>query len=701
MRKLTVLLFACTFMLAFTACVEGDTSTGASDVSCIALQGNSITLDGDGATVAGSSVTITSAGTYSISGSLADGQILVDTTDSENVNIILNGVDISCSTSAPIHVLNAEKVVITLADGSRNSVKDGNSYSVLDEDSEPNAAIFSKDDLTIKGSGTLTVDANYNDGITSKDDLKITGGVISVQAVNDGIRGRDSVEIKGGTISVNAAGDGIQSNNDEDTEKGYIAIEDGTLLIVAGADGIQAETSLTISGGDITVTSGTGSDSDSGKGLKAGVAVTITGGTLSINASDDAVHSNDSVGIDGGDLTLASSDDAIHADSSLEINGGDITITRCYEGLDSAAITLNGGNVHLVARDDGINAVTKGTSSDMMGRPGQNNGEATGSNTLTINGGYLVVNADGDGLDINGPITMTAGTVIVNGPTNNGNGPVDYLGSFSISGGDFLAVGSAGMAMGPSTSSTQNSMMLTYAGTQAAGTLIHIESADGDDILTFAPAKAYQSVVFSSPELSSSSEYVVYSGGSSSGTSTDGLYSGGTYTPGTEVTRFTVSGTVTTVGSQNGQMPGIMPGTMPGNMTPNTPAPGNMVNNRTSGMPGNPANNMNGYVPGNAAGGMTSNTPGNAVNNRTSGMPGNPANNMNGYVPGNAAGGMNGYMPGSFSSGMTGYIPGSVSSITTRNPSVTQGYSSVYGIAAAQTGAFSHGVTSYRKSIIR
>ncbi len=664
MRKLTVLLFACTFMLAFTACVEGDTSTDALDVSCIALQGNLITLYGDGATVAGNIVTITSAGTYSISGSLADGQILVDTTDSENVNIILNGVDISCSTSAPIHVLNAEKVVITLADGSRNSVKDGNSYSVLDEDSEPNAAIFSKDDLTIKGSGTLTVDANYNDGITSKDDLKITGGVISVQAVNDGIRGRDSVEIKGGTISVNAAGDGIQSNNDEDTEKGYIAIDDGTLSVVAGADGIQAETSLSISGGDIAVTSGTGSDSDSGKGLKAGVTVTITGGTLSINASDDAVHSNDSVVIDGGDLTLASSDDAIHADSNLEINGGNISITQCYEGLDSAAITLNGGNVHLVARDDGINAVTKGTSSEMMGRPGQNNGAATGSNTLTINGGYLIVNADGDGLDINGPITMTAGTVIVNGPTNNGNGPVDYLGSFSISGGDFLAVGSAGMAMGPSTSSTQNSVMLTYAGTQAAGTLIHIESADGDDILTFAPAKAYQSVVFSSPGLSSGLEYLVYSGGHSSGTSTDGLYSGGTYTPGTEVTSFTVSGTVTTVGSQNGQMPGIMPGTMPGNMTPNTPAPGDTVNNRTLGMPGNPANSMNGYVPGNAAGGMNGYVPGTMVNNRTSRMPGNPAHGMNSYVPGNAAGGTN------------GYVPGSAPSVTTGNPSFTQGYSS-------------------------
>ena len=203
----------------------------------------------------------------------------------------------------------------------------------------------------------------------------------------------------------------------------------------------------------------------------------------------------------------------------------------------------------------------------MTGGPGRNTFAATGSNSLTINGGYLVVNAGGDGLDINGPITMTEGTVLINGPTNDGNGPIDYLGSFVISGGDFLAVGSAGMAMAPSTSSSQNSVMLTYSASQAAGTLVHIESDEGDDILTFAPAKTYQSVLFSSSALARGSNYVVYSGGRSTGTVQDGLYSGGTYTPGTEVTSFTISGSVTTVGSQNGRMPGTNPGTNPGTGT--------------------------------------------------------------------------------------------------------------------------------------
>lgn len=680
MRTLYALLFAITMVFTFTAAVAGETTSGSADVSYIMLNGNSIALDGSGAAVDGSMITITSAGTYSISGSLDDGQIRIDSTDAENVNLILNGANIACSTSAPIYILSAEKTVINLADGTSNSVTDGTAYVLPDADSdEPNAVIFSKDDLTIKGSGTLTVDANYNDGITSKDDLKITGGSITVQAVNDGIRGRDSVEIKGGSITVNAAGDGIQSNNDEDAEKGYISIEDGTLNIIAGADGIQAETSLAISGGDITVKSGGGSsavstqntgggrgmetivtgtddDSDSAKGLKAGAAVIITGGTLDINSADDAIHSNDAITISGGESALASSDDAIHADSTLEINGGDITIARCYEGLDSAAITINGGDIHLVASDDGVNAVTKGAGSEMMGGPGQNTFAATGSNSLAINGGYLVVNAGGDGLDINGPITMTDGTVIINGPTNSGNGPIDYLGSFTISGGDFLAVGSAGMAMAPSTSSTQNSVMLTYSASQAAGTLVHIESDEGEDILTFAPAKTYQSVVFSSSALARGSGYVVYSGGRSTGTVQDGLYSGGTYTPGTEVTSFTISGTVTTVGSQNGQMPANMPGNRTVNMPGNIP--GSMAGNGTKTVPGNVPGGANSYTPGATSWNTTRTVQWNAAATIDRYIRENAQGSMSYYIRGNTAGGMNSGISGYSAAGMTAFLPG-------------------------------------------
>ncbi|MDD3111980.1 MAG: carbohydrate-binding domain-containing protein, partial [Methanofollis liminatans] len=183
-----------------------------SEVSSIALKGNAITMEGSGATVDGTIITITSAGTYSISGTLDDGQIIVDTDDKETVKLVLNGAAISCSTSAPISVINAEKTVITLAGGTENTVTDGSAYIFEDlESNDPNAAIFSKDDLTINGAGSLTVNARYNNGIQSKDELRITGGTITVTAVNDGIKGKDAVAIRDGIITIEAGGDGIQS----------------------------------------------------------------------------------------------------------------------------------------------------------------------------------------------------------------------------------------------------------------------------------------------------------------------------------------------------------------------------------------------------------------------------------------------------------------------------------------------------------
>jgi hypothetical protein len=551
-----------------------EVSTDTSDLSYVRLEGDSITFEGSGATVDGSVVTITSAGTYIISGALDDGQIIVDTQDEETVFLVLDGVEIACSTSAPIYVSNAEKAVITLADGTENYVTDGDAYVFEDAESdEPNAAVFSKDDMNINGGGSLTVNANYNNGIASKDDLKITGGTIIVDAVNDGIKGRDSIAVLDGAITVNAGADGMQANNDEDAQEGYISIEGGVLNITAGLDGIQAETSLMVSGGEIAITAGGGSvasggggawggrgmegnpnqTADSTKGLKAGVEITITGGVVQISSLDDAIHANDSITIDGGDLTLASGDDGIHADAALTINGGDLEITQCYEGLESMVITINDGTIRLTASDDGINA-SSGSGGGMPAR-GQG-GFGSGDSYLYINGGYIAVDADGDGLDVNGSIEMTAGVVIVNGPTSNGNGALDYLGAFNISGGYLVAVGSAGMAQAPSASSTQYSVMVNLPSAAAADTIIHLETEQGEEVLTFLPTKAYQSVVFSSPELENGSTYVVYSGGSSTGALADSLYSGGTYTAGTQVTSFTISSIVTGAGQYGGGFPG-------------------------------------------------------------------------------------------------------------------------------------------------
>jgi hypothetical protein len=563
-----------------------DSSLSSAGMSYITLKDDSITLDGSGATVDGSTITITSAGTYSISGALNDGQIKVDTQDKEAVKLVLGGVDVTCSTNAPIYIISAEKVVITLADGTENKITDGDSYVFEDAVSdEPNAAIFSHDDLTINGNGSLTVKSNYNNGIQSKDDLKIISGNINVSAINDGIKGRDSITIRDGNITVNTGGDGLQSNNNEDPERGYIAIEGGTLNITAGLDGIQAETSLVISGGNLTISSGGGSansssnigdpgntwgdwrnpmpgtvpttsdTSPSAKGLKTEVNISITGGTIKIDSSDDSVHSNDSIVISGGNMLLTSGDDGIHADSTVEINSGEIDLTKSYEGIESAVITINDGNIHLVSSDDGINIVGGVDGSAIMGRPGQGNFASSGNNHLYINGGYIYIDANGDGIDVNGPIDMTAGIVIINGPTSNNNGALDHMG-FNLTDGYLLAVGSSGMAQAPDASSEQYSVMYNFSSMQSSGTLLHIETEGGEGVLTFAPTKTYQSIVLSSPELKNGSTYSVYIGGSSTGMVTDGLYSGGAYTPGTQATNFTISGVITTVGSPSGGFPG-------------------------------------------------------------------------------------------------------------------------------------------------
>jgi hypothetical protein len=183
------------------------------------------------------------------------------------------------------------------------------------------------------------------------------------------------------------------------------------------------------------------------------------------------------------------------------------------------------------------------------GWPGQD-AFATGDNYLSINGGYIAIDAYGDGLDVNGPIEMTDGVVLISGPIENMNGALDYFGQFNISGGFLVAAGSAGMAQAPSESSAQNSLLVYFNGTARAGTLVHIETSDGEQVLTFAPAKQYQSLVFSSSELEDGSTYDLYLGGTSSGEASDGLYQDGTYTSGTEYTSFTVSDVVTWIGGR-------------------------------------------------------------------------------------------------------------------------------------------------------
>ncbi len=503
----------------------------------ITLSGASITVGGDGASVNGSKVTISAAGTYRLTGTLDDGQVVVNAAGAL-VRLVLDGVTLNNSADAPLIVTKAAKTVLILADNSVNRVTDGATYpSGVDQ----NAAIYSEDNLSIGGAGSLIVTARYNDGITSKDGLVIAGGTISVTAADDGIRGKDYLVVRNGTLDITSGGDGLKSDEDGDATQGYVLVAGGTTTIRASGDGVQAETDALVTDGTLTITAGGGSnvvlsDDLSAKGIK-GLLVVVDGGTIKLDTADDGLHSDGELVINGGQIEIASGDDAVHADAELVINGGDIDVTKSYEGIENAGadMTINGGRIRVVSSDDGINMSGAG---DMVQSPT--------TYYLYINGGYIVSNATGDGVDANGSIVMTGGCLIVHGPSANNNAAVDYDGTFRMTGGFLVAAGSSGMAQATSAASSQPSALLSFS-SRAAGTLVHISSADGKDVIDFVPARAYQSIAVSSPVFATGSSYRVYFGGSATGTLADGLYQGGIYTPGTLATTFTLSSTATRV----------------------------------------------------------------------------------------------------------------------------------------------------------
>ncbi|OGO90701.1 MAG: hypothetical protein A2Y17_03155 [Clostridiales bacterium GWF2_38_85] len=520
---------------------DTDVSYVESDDGEIALNGNSISYNGEGAVVEGSIITITSPGEYIVGGKLNDGQIIIELSTDEKVQLILNGVDITCKTGPAIYTVNADRTIITLADGTTNTLTDSSTHALESGADEPDACIFSKNDLTINGTGSLIVNANYKNGIKTKDDLKIVDGNITITSVEDGMVGRDTVSVKGGTLNINAGSDGIKTTNEENTEKGYCNIEGGTTNINCGNDGVDIVTDLTITDGKIDITSGDGSNSNlsvnnsSRKGLKANNSISVYDGTIVINSRDDAINCNNLITINGGNIEISTGDDAVRANTEIIINAGQITILKCYEGLESKTITLNGGDVNIVASDDGING-TDGSSS-VFGGGFDGGGFSSGTAVLEINGGQITVNAEGDGIDINGSIVQTGGNVIVLGPTANNNGALDYDGTYVISGGTVVALGSSGMAQTASTSSSQCSVIIYFTSTQAKSSVFSLLDAEGNEIIAVTAAKQYQSAVVSSAALIVGQKYTVDVNE-------------------TQVNSFTQSTLCTTVGSGGGMIPG-------------------------------------------------------------------------------------------------------------------------------------------------
>lgn len=540
----------------------------------VTLSDDGITGETDGVVIKGQTVTITAEGTYIFSGTLSEGQIVVDA-DNAKVQIVFDNVDITCASSAAVYVKSAEKVFVTLAEGSQNTLRNTDEYVAID-DNNIDAVIFAKSDLTLNGTGSLTIISAEGHGIVSKDDLKITGGTYDITAAGHALSEKDSVRIADGTFILTAEKDGIHAENADDEETGYIYIADGDFTITSDGDGMDASNIVQIEDGTFDITAGGGAansqkthESDmpgggmsqnierpdgesmprmgekpdgenmpqdtttdesgtSTKGIKAGGGMYLNGGTYQIDSADDSIHSNANITIADGTYTLATGDDGVHADDALTVNGGTITVTESYEGLEGLTVTINDGTIDITARDDGVNAAG-GTDQSGFGTFGDHfkgmdsaddETEETTDNEMwmELNGGYIHILTGGDGVDSNGDLTINGGEIYIDGPSDNGNSAIDYgdRSSAYVNGGTLVAIGSSGMAEGMSDSSKQEVLMVKLGEQMEAGD-VELTDNEGNVIVSYTALKSYDCVIISTAEVESGATYTL----TTSGTTTE------------------------------------------------------------------------------------------------------------------------------------------------------------------------------------
>lgn len=391
------------------------------------LAGTSATVENNNGCVdiADKVATITCPGAYYVTGESTDFQVVVNTPGAENegnTGIYLYNATLK-SSNAPILVKNADKTVLHLVKGTTNIVEDGNGKheftKVNGAQDTAKAAIYSRDDLNIKGAGKLTVNGRFKNGIQSSNDLKIKNGDITVIAADDGIRGKGSLHISGGTLNITANnGNGLKSDECEENpdgsfkdtvaNKGFVKISGGDITIKGRKSGIKAANYIDIS--DSTEPSTIKIES-SNKGISAEKFLYINGGTIDVKSDSSALRTNWQVYMNGGDVTISTKKKGIHADSALYLRGSTVNIVTAFEGIEAFKIFAEGGVTSVFATNDGWNG---------GGGPKNNNSAmamfSESSGYITISGGYHYISAKGDMIDVldaNGTAKMTGGVLIL------------------------------------------------------------------------------------------------------------------------------------------------------------------------------------------------------------------------------------------------------------------------------------------------
>ena len=437
-----------------------------SEAETITLSGSSAkTSAASGVSIDGSVITISAEGVYIVSGTLTEGQIIVDADDAAKVQIVLKDASITSSDSAAIYVKSADKVFVTLAEGTENSLANGGSFTA-DGDTNIDGAVFAKDDITFNGSGSLTIESPASHGVVGKDDVKFAGGTYTITAAKHGVQANDSVRMAESDVTVTSGSekDGIHVSDDADEEEGTVSdsffhMADGSLTITSGDDGIHAD-----------------------------AAVNIEGGTIVVNESYE--------GIEG---------------LSISISGGSTTVTASDDGLNAA-----GGN-------SSAGSQTFGSDDWGGGAPGgMNDGGTDGS--IVISGGANHITAGGDGIDSNGSVEISGGYTVVEGPSSGDTSVLDYNGTASIKAGTFIGTGGAGMAA--NFSSAEQGLIAVNAGNQSAGSTVTLKDASGDVIAETTPGLDYAVVYVSTQDMTKGETYSLTVGSySESITLTDNLYS--------------------------------------------------------------------------------------------------------------------------------------------------------------------------------